>query len=151
MKSYSLISFFFIFCWIQLTWAKPEQSQQQTIQNNTGTAINALGNVDITIIQKSTDYQDLKQNVDKAKRNIAKLPHDPDFIKELQQSEKNLNDFIEGVRKLLADIDKISINSERGIKAREYFEKGDYQAARDALDEKEMDEEKKPCSKKESN
>ncbi len=147
MKLHLLTSLILVFGCIQLIWAKPEQ-QQQIIQNTTGTAINALGNIDLTIVQQATDYQDLKQKVDQAKRNIQKLPNDPDFLKELQQAEKNLTDFIEGIRKLLADIDKIPLNNERGIRAKAYFEKGKYQAARDALDEKEMNDEKNALLKK---
>jgi len=149
MKSFLLISFSLILGWIYLTWTQPEQPQQQVIQNNTGTAINALGDVHYTSIQQSTDYKALKEKVDKAKRNIVKLPNDPDFLKELQQAEKNLADFIEGIRKLLTEIDKIPLNSERGLTAKTYFEKGDYQAARDVLDAKEMGKEKLALLQKE--
>ncbi|MCC8996866.1 MAG: tetratricopeptide repeat protein [Nitrosomonas sp.] len=93
-------------------------------------------------IQQTTDYQDLKEKVEIAKRNVAKLPGDPDFAKELQCARENLENFTQGILKLAEEIKKIPLNSARGIKARAYFDKGDYQAARDALDDKEMAEEK---------
>ncbi len=93
-------------------------------------------------IQQTTDYQDLKEKVEIAKRNSAKLPGDPDFAKELQLASENLENFTQGILKLAEEINQIPINSARGIKARVYFDKGDYQAARDALDDKEMGEEK---------
>lgn len=139
-----------IFVCTQIAWAKTEQLQQ-LIQNNTGTAINAHRDVNITIIQQSNDYKALKEKLDQAIRNVEKLPKDPDFIKELQQANENLTDFIEAIRKLVVEIDNISLSSERGNKAKAYFEKGDYQAARDVLDAKEMGNEKQALLKKKSN
>lgn len=103
---------------------------------------------DFKIIQQSTDYQTLKQVVDKARRNIEKLPDDSDFIAELQQAEKNLENFTRDILKLVEEINKIPLNSERGKRAKLYFEQGDYQAVREILDAKEMRQEKQALLKK---
>lgn len=102
----------------------------------------------ISRIQQTADYKTLKEKVEKAKRNASKLPGDPDFIEELQRAEEDLENFTQGIIKLVEEINRIPLNSERGKKARVYFEIGDYQAARDALDEKEMGEEKLALLKK---
>ena len=99
-------------------------------------------------IKESADYKILKEKVDLTRRNVAKLPGDPDFIKECQQAEENLENFTQGIIKLVEEIYKIPLNSERGKTARNYFAIGDYQAARDALDEKEMGKEKHALLKK---
>lgn len=99
-------------------------------------------------IQQTTDYKTLKGKVEIAKRNVAKLPRDPDFRMELQRAEQELNNFIESIRKLLDDIDKIPLNTERGKKAKAYFEEGNYQAAREILDTNEMGQEKQALLKK---
>ena len=99
-------------------------------------------------IQQTTDYKTLKENVKTAKRNIEKLPRDPDFRMELQQAEQELNNFIESIRKLLDDIDKIPLCTERGKKAKAYFEEGNYQAAREILDANIMGQEKQALLKK---
>lgn len=144
------VNFFFVLgiVSIVLGFVVPERTStgtteiKQTISHTSGNAINVGGDVNLTIVQQSDEYQELKWKVDNARRNLVKLPNDPDFQEELQKAEKNLNDFIEGIRKLLAEIDRIPLNSERGAKARQYFEQGKYQEAREILDEKEMNQEK---------
>ncbi|WP_394809335.1 hypothetical protein [Nitrosomonas sp.] len=97
-------------------------------QGNDNTQINYF-----TTIQQSSSYQALLEAVEKARERTEKYPSDQDLRKELQQAEQELNSFIESIRKLLDDIDKIPLNTERGKKAKAYFEKGNYQAAREIL------------------
>lgn len=116
-------------------------SVNQEITTNSGTAIAVGGDFSIdhlTIIHGSSDYQFLKQMVVKAKRNVEKIPDDSDFIEELQKAEENLKNFTRNILKLAAEINKISFNSVRGKKAKQLFEKGDYQAAREVLNVEEM-------------
>ncbi|MDP2141623.1 MAG: acyl carrier protein [Gammaproteobacteria bacterium] len=131
---------------IQFAWAKPEQTYQ-TIENNSGIAVNAIGNVNLTIYQ-SADYKELKQAADNARINFDEYPSNSRFVKELQQAEKNLADFERNILKLAEEINKIPLNSERGKIASKYFEKGDYQAAREILKAKEMEKEKLALLKK---
>ena len=95
-----------------------------------------------TINQQSPEYQKLKEELNKAKRNFKKDPKDPDFIKDLQEVQKKHDEFIEFIRKLYAEINTLELNSARGKKAKEYFFEGNYQAAREELNIKEMSEEK---------
>ncbi|WP_350116084.1 tetratricopeptide repeat protein [Nitrosomonas sp.] len=132
------------------TYAEPSQLQQ-SIDGNSGIALQAGGNisnVNLTIIHGSADYQKLKQAFDKAKRYLDKDPSDPDFARDYQVAKKELEDFTSQILKLAKEIDKIPLNSERGKKAKQLFEKGDYQAAREVLDEKEMVQEKQALLKK---
>lgn len=113
-------------------------------------------------LYKNIEYLDLKQKTEEARadveqerKNVEKYPDDDSFRTSLQRKqgklaeyEKNLVDFERDVLKLAEEINKIPINSERGKKAKAYFEKGEYQAARDALDEKEMSDEKNALLKK---
>lgn len=109
---------------------------------------NGIQNNTFTINIQSPDYQALLEEVKKATERIIKYPDDAGFRKDLQQAEQDLAKFIESIRKLLDDIDKIPLNTERGKKAKEYFEKGDYQAAREILNATEMSQEKKALLKK---
>ncbi len=62
-------------------------------------------------------------------------------MKELQQTEENLENFKRELNRLAEEINTIPLNSERGIKAKQFFEEGDFQAAREILDAKEMNRE----------
>lgn len=115
-----------------------------------------------TNIYKTPEYLELKQevveaqsDVEQERKNIEKYPDDASFResllrkeKKLAESWKKLVDFERDVLKLAEEINKIPLNSERGKKAKEYFEQGNYQAARDILNEKEMSDEKNALLKK---
>jgi hypothetical protein len=124
---------------IQPALAKAKDTQ--SISGNSGIAVNAKGNVNLTVIQKFADYQALQQEVDKAKQRYARHPDDVSLSEELQQVEKNLVNFTRDLLKLAEDIQKISFNSKRDKAAKRLFELGDYAAARNALNSKEMAQE----------
>ncbi|MDP1786417.1 tetratricopeptide repeat protein [Nitrosomonas sp.] len=112
--------------------------------NNTGNSL-AVGRdfsiYNLMIIQGSQDYKNLKNIVEKARKNLEKIPNDSDFIEELKKSEENLENFTRDIRKLVDEISKIPLNSERGIKAKNLFNRGEYQAAREILNIEEMSRE----------
>ena len=118
--------------------------RSQGVQQGNGNTQNNY----FTTIKQSPSYQALLEAVEKARERTEKYPSDQDLRKELQQAEQELNSFIESIRKLLDDIDKIPLNTERGKKAKAYFEKGNYQAAREILDANEMGQEKQALLKK---
>ncbi|MDP3662053.1 MAG: tetratricopeptide repeat protein [Nitrosomonas sp.] len=112
--------------------------------NNTGNSL-AVGRdfsiYNLIIIQGSQDYKNLKNIVEKARKNLEKIPNDSDFIEELKKSEENLENFTRDILKLADEICKIPLNSERGIKAKNLFNRGEYQAAREILNIEEMSRE----------
>jgi len=100
----------------------------------------------------SAQYQDLKKQWDdcqerflKTKRKTEQYPDDEDFKVDLlktdekrQELQKKLDDLKNEVIRLAETFTKIPINTERLRLARQYFEAGDYPAARAILDAEQM-------------
>ncbi|WP_157204952.1 tetratricopeptide repeat protein, partial [Methylomonas methanica] len=101
----------------------------------TSPTINGDGNVINTgNIYKSADYQALNAELEKVKQHIQSYPDDPSFKKELGVAQQNIEDFERDVLKLAEDFNKTPINTERLRLAKQYFDTGDYKAARTILD-----------------
>src|SRR5262249_12044650 len=100
----------------------------------------------------SSQYQDLKKELDtlearflKTQQKIKEYPNDEDFKTELLQIDgeridirNKLDDLKREVIRLAETFTKISINTDRLKFARQYFEAGDYAAARAILDAEQM-------------
>ncbi|MFD2178418.1 hypothetical protein [Veronia pacifica] len=84
-------------------------------------------------IYKSADYKILLLGREKAKKNVEKYPDDADFKKELLDSENELVCFEKDVVDIYNEINKININSERAKIAKDFFEKGLFNEARESL------------------
>lgn len=103
--------------------------------NIPGTTIHGDGNVINTgNIYKSADYQALIAELEKADQHIKSYPDDLSFKQEQKEVQQKIEDFKRDVLKLAEDFSKIQTNTERLRLAKQYFEKGDYQAARIILD-----------------
>lgn len=103
--------------------------------NITGATINGDRNVVNTgNIYKSADYLALESELEKAEQHIKSYPDDSSFKQELKEAQQNIEDFKRDVLKLAEDFRKIPINTERLRLAKQYFDTGDYQAARTILD-----------------
>jgi hypothetical protein len=103
------------------------------ISNSTSTIIGKLdGNLTINM-QQSGDYQSLLAIRDKAQKDVAKYPNDPDFKLFLKKAQKELDDFTRDVVKLADEITRFPINTERLRLAKEFFDRNNYKAARDTF------------------
>ena len=140
MKPRLLLSLLISLGMIQPAFAKAKAKDTQSIRDNSGIAVNANGNVNLTVIQKSAGYQALQQEVDKAKQRYANHLDDVSLSDELQQAEKNLANFTRDLLKLAEDIQKVSFNSQRGKEAKRLFELGKYAEARNALNTQAMEQ-----------
>jgi hypothetical protein len=104
-------------------------------RNITGTTVHGSGNVVNTgNMYKSADYLELKSELEKAEQNIKSYPDDFRFKQQLKEAQQKIEDFKRDVLKLAEDFSKIPINTERLRLAKQYFDTGDYQAARSILD-----------------
>ena len=103
--------------------------------NGKGDVIVGNGNT-ITNIYQSIDYNKLIDDRAKFQTRVSKYPEDSDFKHELAQILKDIEDFQQNVIKLAEDFQRVSINTERLKLAYQHFKKGDFSAARAALDAK---------------
>lgn len=109
--------------------------------------IDAQGNVilghnnHITNIYLSADWQGLKSQHDTLLARIRKYPEDTDFQRELAVVLREMEDFKRDVLKLAEDFQRIPLNTERLQRAQQYFQAGDYAAARAVLDAEAMGKE----------
>jgi hypothetical protein len=104
-------------------------------RNITGTTIHGSGNIVNTgNIYKSADYLALQSKLEEAEQNIKSYPDDSRFKQQLKEAQQKIEDFKRDVLKLAEDFSKIPINTERLRLAKQYFDTGDYQAARTILD-----------------
>ncbi len=99
----------------------------------------------------SADYKLLKKD----QARLIDLVSIPDFKNkygiELDEINKRINDFEKNVIELANFLEKIEINTERFKQAKEFFEKGDYESARDSLNvESLFDEQRKLVEKNNS-
>jgi hypothetical protein len=135
MKKLLLLSVFLVFGCKQLAWAEIEE--RKIIQEDTEIAVNAGHDVSPTFY-KSEEYRKLERKVEIARKNAAKLPGDPGLMNKLQQAEQNIENFEREIARIYKEIDKVPLNSERGIKAKQFFQDDDLKAAREILNIKEM-------------
>jgi tetratricopeptide (TPR) repeat protein/tetrahydromethanopterin S-methyltransferase subunit G len=108
----------------------------KVFQNVSGTVTDQSVNTYVTqIIDKSLDYQDLMQRLEKQRRRVERLQTAGDIegaieeAAELETLEKRLDDLKEDVFRLYEIFTKIEINTERLVKAKAYFEQGQFREA----------------------
>ena len=104
---------------------------------NSNVAIASGENASINFYQ-STDYKDLQSRLEKAQQRVKKYPDDTELWQELETLQQQLEDFKRDVLKLAEDFNKIPINTDRLLLAKQFFDEGNYQAARDTLNAAEI-------------
>ena len=87
---------------------------------------------------QSADYKALQTRLEKARQRVEKYPDDTDLWQELETLQQQLEDFKRDVVKLAEYFNKIPINTERLGLAKQFFDQGNYQAARDTLNASEI-------------
>ncbi|MDD5274362.1 MAG: tetratricopeptide repeat protein, partial [Methylovulum sp.] len=112
---------------------------------------NAIAGRDINIYSSSdykklqSDLETARQHAEELQQHVDKYPNDASFQEELKTAKQNLKDaqkrqedFKREVLKLAEDFAKIPINTERLRLAKQFFDQGNYQAARDTLNATEI-------------
>lgn len=100
------------------------------------------------ILGKSGDYKDLVQKIEEIRETLLHIDDNPShqaFKKKRREElillESRLAQFKDEVIRLAKEFQNIHINNDRVRKAKEYFEKGNFEAGFNALDEQELGDE----------
>lgn len=88
----------------------------------------------VHVHHNSTDWQTLNKAVQQAESNVRKYPNDPDFQQQLKEARENRARFERDVLHMTELFSHTKLDTERLRQAKQYFEQGKYQLARDILD-----------------
>lgn len=124
-----------------LAWA--EGNINQHTEGDCSPAIIAKGNVAVKCkvvinMYRSADYRALEEEIKRAEGRVKRYPDSSQFQLDLKEARERLEKFKQGVQELRDTFERLPINTERLRLAKRYFEEGNYQAARDVLDEREL-------------